>query len=334
MIFMPVVDNFGAVPWFTEPEYELEKLPDLEEWMQEREDEAEEAGESEESSEIDLSEMQDGVKSAGSAEESSGSEQGTDSKPDKITLHDLAENIEKTDFESLSAKRLISIAPSSLEPSGVTGYDPKDGKYTKEDRPGGVTFGIVMHRVYELMVLQYNVLDNLPEKERREKIYQIIRQAILESRDDMLAGDSPKEFYSFLGQIMPDYFARVIKPIMTESDQVYPEYSFSFFLEDQEKNDFLDRFEPYLKKSAFGSKIEMQSSRIWINGHADLVVRRKDGSIRIYDYKSDARCGMPVEDFEQSLKDHYKGQMELYRYAISRAFGTSQVETELIHLYL
>lgn len=324
LIFMPLVDNIGAVPWFTEPEYELDELPDLEEWMTEREDEAEE------SAGIGLSELQDGTKSAGSAEVSSGS----DSRPDKITLHDLAENIEKTDFGSLSGKRLISIAPSSLEPSGVTGYDPKDGKYTKEDRPGGVTFGIVMHRVYELMVLQYGILDNLPEKERGEKIYQIIRQAILESRDDMLAGDSPEEFYSFLGQIMPGYFERVIRPVMTDADQAYPEYSFSFFLEDQEKKDFLDAFEPYLNKSAFGSKMEMQGSRIWINGHADLVLRRKDGSIKIYDYKSDARCGMPLGDFEQSLKDHYKGQMELYRYAISRAFGTDGVETELIHLYL
>ena len=53
----------------------------------------------------------------------------------------------------------------------------------------------------------------------------------------------------------------------------------------------------------------------------------------VYDYKSDAMNGKPAEDFILSLNIKYEGQLALYRYAIGKSFGVSNVQTELIDLY-
>ena len=76
------------------------------------------------------------------------------------------------------------------------------------------------------------------------------------------------------------------------------------------------------------------SNEIWINGQADLVVKLKNGVIKVYDYKSDAMNGKPMDDFTKELQQKYEGQLALYRYSIKKAFNVDNVETELIHLYM
>ncbi len=94
---------------------------------------------------------------------------------------------------------------------------------------------------------------------------------------------------------------------------------------------FINQFEPYFKEAK--EEISIKNEPIWVNGQADLVVKKKDGSIKVYDYKSDAMNGKPMAEFEASMDKKYAGQLALYRYAVGKAFEVNDVQTELIHLY-
>ena len=68
-----------------------------------------------------------------------------------------------------------------------------------------------------------------------------------------------------------------------------------------------------------------------MNGTADLVLRRRDGSIVIVDYKSDSKkADWTEEDFEKHLQK-YDGQLMLYQYAMAKLFSVpvEKVETRL-----
>ena len=105
-------------------------------------------------------------------------------------------------------------------------------------------------------------------------------------------------------------------------------------MNDEDKQDFLSTFEPYFKNKS--NPIPTNAKTYWINGTSDLVVKQKDGTIKIYDFKSDSRNGMALEEFRKNLKEKYEGQLELYKYAMCKTFGVDKedIETELIDLYM
>ncbi len=305
LIIMPVVfGNTYPNAWFSDLKYGYDALPDVTAWLSDREND---------------------TKTYALEAYSSTSSRKT------IDLHQLEANRETADISKLSEKQLLSITPSGLEPNVVTGYATLDAGYSKEDRPGRDVFGVVMHRVYELIFCRYEMLKTISVSEREKAIAQIINQAILESNDKMHADDKPKEFLEYLKPKMVDYFDKVVTTIMDNAEEIYPEYTFSFYVNDTERKDFLDRFEPFFKDSK--GEISVSNETIWVNGQADLVVKQKDGTIKVYDYKSDAMNGKPQVDFEASMDKKYAGQLALYKYAIGKAFGVAEVQTELIHLY-
>jgi len=305
LIIMPVIYGQGLPnAWFTDERYRYDTLPEINDWL--------------------------AARAADPASYPLCEERGAHSLG-KIDLKRLEENKAAADFSELGRKRMVSITPSGLEPAGVTGYMPGDPGFVKEERPGANVFGTVMHRVYELLFRNYASLKVLPQEEREAQITRSIDRAILESVEDMRAEDKPEEFHSYLKAKMTEGFASVITPVMEEAEEVYPEYSFSFFVEPSGRDVFLKSFGKYL--AAAKTPVLIEGEDIWVNGQADLVVKRKDGSIRVYDYKSDAPNGKPLEVFEADLEKKYAGQMALYRYAIGKAFGVDGVTTELIHLY-
>lgn len=303
LIIMPLVyGNTYPNAWFSDEKYRYDSLPEINEWIQDREKDT-----------TTYSLKDDSSVATGAT----------------ITLGALESNKKGADINLLTERQLVSITPSGLEPKGVTGYLPVDKGYAKEDRPGADVFGVVMHRVYELIFGRYEALKTCGDIDKA--IGRIINQAILENTEKMHAGDKPKEFYTFLLPKMKDYFIKVIVPIMDEADEIYPEYTFSFYVEDAGRKAFINQFEPYFKDAK--EEISIKNEPIWVNGQADLVVKKKDGSIKVYDYKSDAMNGKPVADFEASMDKKYAGQLALYRYAVGKAFGAKDVQTELIHLY-
>jgi len=201
----------------------------------------------------------------------------------------------------------------------------------KEDRPSANIFGLVMHRVYELAAVRYERLRSLSDEEREPMVERMICQALLEQEEELRSADKPEDFLAYLKPLMIKYLRTVLEPIFDGAEALYPEYSFSFFVPEEERSQFMTEFGRFLEKEK--AEIEVGSGTIWINGQADLVVKRKDGTMKVYDYKSDAMNGKPIELFEKAMEEKYEGQLALYRYAIGKAFDAESVETELIHLY-
>ena len=303
LIIMPVATSRNT-PWFTDMAFDLPKKPNINDWINDRNQDT--------NSYSVISSV-------------------TSARHQTIKLEDLTANLAGASLTSLSEVQATSITPSGLESSGVTGYDVKDAKYVKESRPGGNIFGTVMHRAYELILNRYTTISRLSVTDREKTIERIINQAILEQTEELRTSDDPKEFMAFLKPIMLDYMTKVISPIVTEAAEIYPEYTFSFYVPDCERVKFLKDFDRYFKAIKDMKKIGNED--LWINGQADLVVKKKDGTIKVYDYKSDAMNGKSLADFEEALARKYEGQLELYKYAIGKAFGVNSVETELIHLY-
>ena len=305
LIIMPLI--YGKTypnAWFSDEIYRYDSLPDVNEWIRDREADA---------------------KSYPIASSTSSATHK------KYNLQNLEANKASADISKLLESQLISVTPSGLEPEGVTGYSPADSGYIKESRPGGNVFGTVMHRVYELIFIRYEFLEKKSAADREKAIERIINQAILENYDDMRAEDKPKEFFEFLKAKMLEYYDKVIAPIMADAEEIYPEYTFSFFVEDSERAAFITDFGTFLKRAK--DAIIIGDEPIWVNGQADLVVKNKDGSVKVYDYKSDAMNGKAATAFVKSIQNKYEGQLALYTYAIGKSFGVSDVQTELIDLY-
>ena len=303
LIIMPVATSRNT-PWFTDKAYNLSAKTDIKDWITAR---------------------------AQDTKTYSIISTATSATHTTLKLDDLASNLAAASITKLSEKQATSITPSGLEPAGVTGYDVTDAKYVKEARPSGNVFGTVMHRAYELIFNRYATISGLSAVDQDSAVERIINQAILEQTDELRAVDNPKDFMSFLKPVMMDYMTKVIAPIVSEADELFPEYTFSFYILDSERAKFIKDFDPYFK--AAKDTIIIGTEDIWVNGQADLVVKKKDGTIKVYDYKSDAMNGKIQADFEKALTKKYEGQLELYKYAIGKAFGVDHVETELIHLY-
>lgn len=292
------------IPWFMEKAYEYDSLTDIKQWIADR---------------------QADTKTYSVQKEGENHSQKT------LKIDDLQNNLQKADLEKLATRQIISVTPSGLEPAGVTGFEGKHPDYVKEERPYGNVFGTILHRVFELLFNRYDMI-NACDKDTREKaIVRVINQAILEQQDEIKRSDNPQMFVDYLKVILQKYYENVIRPIMEEAAEIYPEYTFSFFVPEDEQAQFLENFEHYCLNAK--EEIQITAGTIWLNGQADLVVKKKDGTIKVYDYKSDARNGKPLADYEKSLAEKYAGQLALYRYAIGKAFDVYNVETELIHLY-
>lgn len=250
----------------------------------------------------------------------------------RVTYEELKDNIKDADMTELQQKQYISLTPSSLEKTGVTGYTPKDEGYIKEERPVGSIFGTIMHRIYQILFENYKDLVILDESEKNTEFKSIINQVLLENEEDLDIETECSSYMAFLKPKMLDYFTRIIMPIVENAEDMYPEYNFSFWIKDEEKDTFLQECGVYLNDT--DREEAEHSNEIWINGQADLVVKLKNGVIKVYDYKSDAMNGKPMDDFTKELQQKYEGQLALYRYSIKKAFNVDNVETELIHLYM
>ena len=396
LIIMPNLLNprFGST-WFSNSAYDYDFLPDiLEDWLSIHEP------------------PKSNVDPSVGAIQSAPKE---DSNPSTTTpdLDTLYQN-KKSANNGLTEPLMISITPSELEDESIktgckqpTENEPGDPDYEAESRPYGNIFGLVMHRVYELMVGQYAQISAMANDKRERCIERLINLAILENADQL--GDNKEEkaesFRSYLKPIMLRYFDEVLKPIIDDADKVYTEYCFSFFVDEDKKAEFMQIFAPYFKikegktcsqaaepdasqvsaiddtvdpnedddeadsdtdaeetddNDSDGTKkgekteetreeknakaIIMNSGsfagKIWVNGQADLVVVRKDGTINVYDYKSNKRNGRPLPDFRDRLDKKYEGQLKLYCYAIAKAFSDDttiiqrkDVHAKLIDLY-
>ena len=306
LIIMPALIEEA---WFTDPVYEYDSLPDINGWMKIQK------------TNTIPTDLINNAYTTGSS----------------IRLSDLSAEIIKVNSQ-LKACQQISISPSDLESGEQTGYgtDDKDiPGYAYEDRPGSAIFGTVMHRTFELLVERRSLITD--ENSKEEQIKKAINQAIIESYDDIVTPetDNRSRYFNFLHDTLTlnGYCDRILA-LVNGADEVYTEFGFSFLVPDEERDWFMITFKPYLDAKKI---VIPDGAPIWINGQADLVVKNGD-NITVYDYKSDKRNGKPIADFIDALGKKYAGQLELYKYAVRKAFDVTPADVnvgrdELLHLY-
>lgn len=309
LIIMPLL---ASEAWFSDNEFHYDTLPlEITEWLAKQE------------------------------ENSTGSETPyvSPKRSDVITSDDLS-LVLSNDNSALSERQLISISPSSLETDEQTGYKKDTDKnmpgYCYEERPGNNIFGTVMHRTFELIVERCELI--IDDNSKEEQVNRAINQAIIESYDDIVTSeyDNSSRYFMFLHDtlIINGYCDRILA-LIEGADEVYTEFDFSFFVPDEEREWFLNTFKSYLDDKNISIP---DNTPIWINGQADLVVKKRD-NITVFDYKSDKRNGKPLADFIDALGKKYAGQLKLYKYAVGKTFGVDlenvQASTKtLLHLYI
>lgn len=295
----------AAGSWFSDPAYDVEGTQSFDEWLKER------------------GEPKNGFEKEAESLAAKGVRESKDN------MASLRKMLHCADMEKMARGITASLSPSQFENANRTiGYVPGDKGYEKEVRPVGSTFGNAMHRAFEL-VLRRRVL--IREENRQQILKRCVNQAVMESADDFQQADSPEQVASYLADVIGRYWNEVLIPILQDAREVYPELPYSFYVSENERDSFCREFAPYARKEI---QELLRSEKIWLNGKMDLVVVHKDGSVTVYDFKSDSRNGKPIELYETELQEKYAGQLALYRFSAEKLFSTNQITTELIHLYL
>ena len=127
-----------------------------------------------------------------------------------------------------------------------------------------------------------------------------MRQALNEMRPEIPDGKY-ESYHNFLNDAVYAFGGWMVKEkIYDWAEEVYTELPFSY------------------KKSG------ENNIPVWMHGEADLIIKCKDGSIRLYDYKSDDDTGYSDQDFEARLQRIYGPQIRAYKEMISRLFKVEE----------
>ena len=173
-------------------------------------------------------------------------------------------------------------------------------------RPVGAIFGIVMHRTFELLVNRITYtkefLDAYLQREAKQIVEACAVQAINENISTIPETEL-KDYKLYLGKMAMAFGKWWYAEKMSDTiEEVYTELPFSYFDTDE----------------AYGEKI-------WWHGIADLVLKRKDGTVLIIDYKSDSDAAYPDEQsFCERLKGKYSPQITMYKEAVSKSLGVNK----------
>lgn len=199
----------------------------------------------------------------------------------------------------------------------------------KDERPKGNVFGTVMHRCFELLMEGWQREKN--QEGVAESLNTLIALAIMENQKDMKKrygsayADNVQKYQDYLKKVLTDFMKdEEMKQLFADTEKLYTEYPFSFYTSKKKDPALVDAIAKWLPELT-------AKQELWVNGTADLVLRRKDGSIVIVDYKSDIKkADWTEEDFEKHLQK-YDGQLKLYQYAMAKLFSVpvGKVETRL-----
>ena len=219
----------------------------------------------------------------------------------------------------------VDIAPdTSAEPTEDVYTDASTETGTAK-RPTGNIFGTIMHRALELLVQEIRVKTDIDGS----CINAAALQAVMENGDDLedafgTACDSKaKEYRDFLTTVLEKFAAneQLVKEIR-QAEAVYTEFPFSFFTTEKESPEMFAALRGKVSSKKAEKLFPAEPGRsVWINGKADLVIKRTDGKIHILDYKSDRNNGLTEADFAAVINRRYGGQMELYRHVCAKLFN-------------
>lgn len=267
--------------------------------------------------------------------------QAADGEESKVTFSEFApESKLPTYSEEQLDTSFVTLNPSGFDNYNAESSDNADNAdkpaepeiisaQADADRPKGAIFGTALHRCYELLVKDWKKNFDMSADEMNELIRKCVYTAITEAAMTV-SFEEASGYAEELTRIM-NWFVneKSFTEILRNSAEIFTELSFSYFMGAEESTEMLAELSKYKKNLNAGGK------NIWVNGVADLVVKGKDGSITVIDYKSDIPKQKEPERIYDRLKAKYDGQLTLYRYAMGKIFGVSpdSVKTMLCNIY-
>ncbi len=235
---------------------------------------------------------------------------------------------DKAASKAHSVKLFRSVVPSKLE-------DKKAGKDikkqdTESDRVRGNIVGLSMHRCFELVMerREMNPTEPVLASDMIKKMCVI--QALNENSEFIPAGefDRYKDFLAGALKAFEKWF--VSHDEYKDAEKIYTELPFSYMITDV-MNDF-DQNEDNSVEYDSESADNDAKPPVWMHGEADLVIKLKDGTCHIIDYKSDDDSKYPDEEsFVQYLNQKYTPQVAEYKRAVS---GILDIPKEKISVFL
>lgn len=226
-------------------------------------------------------------------------------------------------------KQYWRLSPSQLEMNIETGTalenEIENAGAALTGRPTGNLFGTAMHRCFELMI------QKLKENNTDTTIQECcVAQAVSEIMDDLTEiygtrRENAATWYATHLKTLVANFAEneIIKTLLDSDAVLYTEYPFSLYISRKNNPDVFTVLEAILPEKKCQNIFPTEEEQVvWVNGKADLVAVYPDGTIRILDYKSDARGDLPETDFMEIIHERYDGQMELYRQMLAIVFDT------------
>ena len=268
----------------------------------------------------------------------------------RLTDEELSELLKESETGNDSSGSMISVTPSGMEDNNQSsGYRREEPGFRLETgRPAGRIFGIIMHRVFELMI---NRRQSWFGKDACEGVLRLCVEEALCDIEDSAEAKNDKDvdvdkFRKYLNERLLPYFKTggVIHELVEKySDaEFYTEYPFSFisdvdFAAAPDYNDIYERIRTNEGESITGMN-DAGHHKFWVNGTADLVIVYREAvekKVLICDYKSDRRNGCPIPEFRKRRDEKYKLQLKLYKLAIAKNMGLEpeEIKTKLIDLY-
>lgn len=203
----------------------------------------------------------------------------------------------------------LSETPSRLEDESagkVEGTATASEGYGKLRRPVGAVFGTAMHRTFELLVNRITYSKEFLDAYLQKEAIQVIEACAIQAINESISLISKKElsdYKSYLCKMAMAFGKWWYREKMSDSiEEMYTELPFSYFAASDDNED-----------------------KVWWHGIADLVLKRKDGTVLIIDYKSDSDAAYPDEQsFCERLKGKYSPQIAMYKEAVAKSLGVRE----------
>jgi len=238
-----------------------------------------------------------------------------------------------------------TVNPSMLEiKSSVKREANSEQGREKFSAPDNI-FGNVMHRAFEILVKEYIRQGKAKSEITEEVIKGISALAIMENSEDIFrsvdAADENSEaekYFRETGKQLAGFLDSVLYSKVRSAKACYTEYSFNTELDVADVKIFSEKLYNRIadvKPNDSGTP-EKPAKHYWMNGKADLILENEDGTVEIWDYKTDRRGILTPEQFDEYLNECYDNQQLLYEYAVHKLFGTdkAKISHHFYHMYM
>ena len=166
-----------------------------------------------------------------------------------------------------------------------------------------------------------------------EKVKKLVRLSIKEGQE-VVVGSIKERLYAYVKDVLHNFMENQdIKELFKNADQVFPELAFTIAIHESNKDIFFF-FSTLMATSNTNeiSRVGKDNKTILINGVIDLVVKSKDNTWTILDYKSDK----PIRggsDIRHHLIKSYGGQLEGYKLLFEEIVKDQEIKVDKLLLY-